>query len=93
MHTDRLPLAYHILPYHKCNSPSLPALYIGKLYMAKTTVRKINVKFLWVTRVWGKCYEDLKKKKYLLSVFYAILNGCLVPAHHTLLLSNALDNS
>lgn len=53
MHTDRLLLAYHTLPYHKCNSSSLPALYTGKLYIAETTVREINVKFLWVTNVWG----------------------------------------
>lgn len=82
---DHLLLAYQILPYLKCNSASLPARYTGRFYMAETTVREINVTFLWATSVWGKCY--------LLFVFPAILNGCPVPAHHTPLLFNALDNS
>lgn len=82
---DYLLLAYHILPYLKCNSASLPALYTGRLYMSETTVRERNVTFLWATSVWGECY--------LLFVFSAILNCCPIPAHHTPLSSNALDDS
>lgn len=63
--------------------------------MAEASLRERNAVFLWVVSVCGGNDTWIKKKipNYLLSIFDAILYGCLVPAHHTPLLPNAMNNS